>query len=217
MEDGFVITIDGPAGSGKSTIAKVVASKINFTYLDTGAMYRCVAYLSDKKDFRPAEIAQNLNFEIKNNDNTIRIYANGEDVTSEIRTNKVDNKVAKISKIKEVRKYLIKKQRDFAKKKNVILEGRDTGTVVFPNADIKFYLDASVDIRAERRYNQMNEEKDIKISKIKKDIIKRDNIDKSKKWGALKRAEDAYYIDTTNLSKKEVVGEIISYIKKYED
>src|SRR6056297_2315574 len=99
MEDGFVITIDGPAGSGKSTIAKVVASKINFTYLDTGAMYRCVAYLSDNKEKDPADIAKNLKFEIKNNSHT-KIYANGENVTSEIRSNRVDNKVAQISTIK---------------------------------------------------------------------------------------------------------------------
>lgn len=214
MESELIVTIDGPAGSGKSTISKLISKEKNLIYLDTGAMYRSVAYFVIHNDEDPIKVAKNLNFKIQTNNEKKHFIVNGLDVTKKIRKHKVDEKVADISSIKKVRKHLVKKQREFAENKRVILEGRDTGTVVFPEADLKFYLDADIETRAKRRYNQSNKEQS--LNDIKKSIIKRDQIDKNKKWGALKKPQDAIYIDTTTLSKKEVVREIISYIEEYE-
>src|SRR6056297_1142418 len=191
MESEFIITIDGPAGSGKSTIAKRLAEKIGFIYLDTGAMYRSVAYLSLKNDIDPVEVAETLDFEIISDKGKNQFIANGKDVTNYIRTHKIDEKVSKISSIRDVRKHLVKIQRKFAESRRVVIEGRDTGTVVFPNADVKIYLDASIEVRAKRRYKQKNEKKinqdSISLENIKNKIKKRDKYDKNKEWGALKK------------------------------
>ncbi len=220
MESEFIITIDGPAGSGKSTIAKRLAEKIGFIYLDTGAMYRSVAYLSLKNDIDPVEVAETLDFEIISDKGKNQFIANGKDVTNYIRTHKIDEKVSKISSIRDVRKHLVKIQRKFAESRRVVIEGRDTGTVVFPNADVKIYLDASIEVRAKRRYKQKNEKKinqdSISLENIKNKIKKRDKSDKNREWGALKKPKDAYVIDTTTLSKKEVLKEILSYLEEYE-
>ena len=211
----MVIAIDGPAGAGKGTIAKLVASKLNLVYVDTGAMYRCVALYSLRNDIvnDSNKIIDNLkNLKIKLDEND-HVYLNEEDVTDEIRSKEVTSIVSGISTIIPVREEMVNQQREMAKGLNVIMEGRDITTVVFPNADYKFYLDASVEERARRRVKQ-NEEKGIfsDYEEIKKSIEERDYNDMHKEVGALTRCDDQIYIDSTDMSIDEVVNFIIKEV-----
>lgn len=213
-----IIAIDGPAGSGKSTVAKLVAQILNLTYLDTGAMYRTATLACVRKslDFSNEEkiysVVENSNIDINYNDNKFEIYLNGENVSSDIRSPLVNTYVSKVSEILPVRQLLIKKQRQICKS-GAVIEGRDIGTVVFPDADFKFFLDADFDTRVERRYKEMLA-RNISVSReeIIKDLKTRDENDKTRRYGPLKKAEDAIYIDTTNLGIDEVVSKIISYL-----
>ena len=211
----MVIAIDGPAGAGKGTIAKLVASKLNLVYVDTGAMYRCVALYSLRNNIvnDSNKIIDNLkNIKIKLDEND-HVYLNDEDVTDEIRSKEVTSIVSGISTIIPVREEMVNQQREMAKGLNVIMEGRDITTVVFPNADYKFYLDASVEERARRRVKQ-NEEKGIfsDYEEIKKSIEERDYNDMHKEVGALTRCDDQIYIDSTDMSIDEVVNFIIEEV-----
>ncbi len=212
MRKGYIITVDGPAGAGKSTVARLVAEKASFLYLDTGAMYRSVAYLSGKNGQKFSAVAEDLVFDIISQNDAKRIIANGMDVTDKIRTPDVDFSVSAVADDMDVRKILVAKQREFARGRNVILDGRDTGTVVFPDADLKFYLDASVEVRAKRRFL---EQKDGLVSEedIAKDIIRRDHADKNRAWGALKVPHDGIIIDTGNMTIEEVADEILSHVE----
>lgn len=212
----FVVTIDGPAGAGKSTVARQVAQAVEAFYLDTGAMYRSVGLLAARDGRDPVEVARTLDFQIiYSEEGEKRILADGEDVTLKIRTPEADKEVSRVAAIKEVRMYLIEKQRLFARGRSIVLEGRDTGSVVFPDARFKFYLDASVEERARRRYLQLaRKTTPPSLEMIKANIIRRDTADKNRPWGALTVPENAVVIDTTNLSLKEVVEEILSHIKK---
>ena len=220
----MIVAIDGPAGSGKGTIAKLLEEKLGLEHIDTGAMYRCIAlYMLNKGIMLDNinEITSNLgNVEIellKENGKNI-VLLNGKDVTDEIRTEKVNNVVPEISSIPKVREVMVILQRKYAENRNIVMEGRDIGTAVFPNADIKIYLDGSVEERAKRRYKE-NIEKGINISleEVKKSIIARDKKDKTRKYGTLKIAEDAIVIDTTNLNIEQVLDKIIKIIQKEED
>ena len=213
----MIIAIDGPAGSGKGTITKLVAEKLNLTYIDSGATYRCIALAVlrnnikiDEKD-KIIALAKTLDIDFNQNGKT---YLNNEDVSNLIRTEEISSIVSPISSIIEVREILVDLQRKMAKGKNVIMEGRDITTVVFPNADYKFYLDASVEERAKRRFLQ-NKEKNINVplEEIKESIIKRDYNDMHKPVGALIKTNDQIYIDSTNMTIDEVVNTIINYIK----
>ena len=214
---GKVIAIDGPAGSGKGTIANILAKKYGYTYIDTGATYRCVALsvLRNNIDITDEEgiinLVKTLNIDF---DESGKTYLNNEDVINLIRTKEVSSIVSPISSIVKVREILVDLQRKMANNKDVVMEGRDITTVVFPNADYKFYLDASVDERANRRYIQ-NQESGINMSfdEILENIKKRDYNDMNKPVGALKRTEEQIYIDTTNLTIDEVVDKIMEYIK----
>lgn len=211
----MVIAIDGPAGAGKGTITKEVASKLNLVYIDTGAMYRCVALYSLRNNIvdNSEKIIENLkNINIRF-DEKGKTFLNDEDVSSEIRSIEVTNVVSKVSTIVKVREEMVKQQRDMAEGVNVIMEGRDITTVVFPNADFKFYLDASVEERTRRRVKQ-NEENGISSNyeEIKQSIIDRDYNDMHKEVGALIRCDDQIYIDSTNMSIDEVVDFIIKRV-----
>ena len=214
----FIVAIDGPAGSGKGTIAQIIANKLNFTNIDTGAMYRCVALYLLENNIElnnESEIINNLEkININIDENEKKVYMNDKDVTDKIRKPDVSKVVSQVSSVKEVRLKLIDLQRKMASGKNVVMEGRDITTVVFPNADIKIYLDARLDVRARRRYIEIVEKnKDIKYEDVLNNIIIRDKNDKEKEFGALKVADDAMVIDTTYLNIEQVADKIISIIK----
>lgn len=211
-----VIAIDGPSGAGKGTIAKKVASILNYTYIDTGAMYRCVSLKSLRNNISESDeesitnLLKEMNIELSNDG---KVYLDNEDVSEEIRTVEVTRRVSKISSIIELRKVMKIKQREFANNNNIVMEGRDITTEVFPNADYKFYLDASVEERAKRRYLQ-NKEKNISISleEVKKMIEERDYDDMHRPVGSLTRTEDQIYIDSSNLKIEEVIEKILSIV-----
>lgn len=213
--DNFVVTIDGPAGAGKSSVARRVAESLGAFYLDTGAMYRSVGLLAARDGRDPVDVARSLHFEIIFSETgEKRIMADGEDVTLKIRTPEADKEVSRVAAVRDVRRHLIEKQRLFARDRSIVLEGRDTGSVVFPHARYKFYLDASVEERARRRYDQLAQKSvPPSLEEIKTDIIRRDTADRNRPWGALRIPEGACVIDTTNLSLEEVVDEILSHIK----
>lgn len=216
----FIVGIDGPAGSGKGTVTKQVANKLGLINIDTGSTYRCVALesinqgvtLEDKEKI--IEIAKTITIDIKPLPEGDKIFLNGKEVTKEIRSKEVTKIVSQISSIKEVRFEMVNLQRKLAEGKDVIMEGRDICTYVFPNADVKIYLDASIEERAKRRYKE-NQEKNINMSyeEVIENIRKRDENDKSKEIGALKKAEDSIVIDTTSLTIKQVVEKVIKIIK----
>lgn len=213
---GKIIAIDGPAGSGKGTISKILANKCNLTYIDTGAMYRAIAYVTLKNNIdikeedKIVEIANNSKIEFIDG----KTYLNGEDISKQIRTMEVTKIVSPISSIVKLREILVSMQRKMADNLDVIMEGRDITTVVFPNATYKFYLDASIEERSNRRYKELKEKgADVTIDEIKENIAKRDYNDMNKPVGALKRTDDAIYIDSTNLSIDEVVEKIKNVIE----
>jgi cytidylate kinase len=211
----MIVAIDGPAGSGKTTVAKLLAQKLDIYYLDTGATYRALTYaaLEKKLDLSNAnalrELAQGLDLEIKDN----KIYLNGLDVSSTIRTPIIDRNISLVVSFPEVREVMVALQRKMASKGNFVVEGRDITTVVFPQAQYKFYLDADPSVRAERRFKELRDKRiDIDFTEVKMDLEKRDAADKNRKTGPLRISDDAICIDTTNLTIEESVGEITKYI-----
>ena len=213
----FVVAVDGPAGSGKGTVAKLISEKLGFVNIDTGATFRCIALAMIQRNIKKEEedkIKELLNYIDINMKPDGTILLNGEIVTDRIRENDVNTLVSPISVIKIVRDKLLDVQRKIAEGKNVVMEGRDIGTVVFPDADVKIYLDASPEERAKRRLKQ-NQEKGIQTSyeEVLKNIIDRDKRDSSREIAPLKQADDAIYLDSTKLSIEEVVEKITDIIK----
>ena len=215
----FIIAIDGPAGSGKGTITKRVANKIGFLRLDTGALYRCVTLevLRNNIDIKDVQkmvdIVRNMKVEFVTNEDINEldyVFLNNEDVTKTIRSNEVNNIISVISSIKEVREEMLEIQRNIAREKDTIMEGRDIGTVVFPNADLKIYLNADIEERARRRYKE-NLEKGIETTyeEVLEILKNRDKIDMEREVAPLKKANDAIEIDSTNMSIEEVVDKIV--------
>lgn len=203
----MIIAVDGPSGSGKSSISKEIAKKLNIQYLDTGAMYRLLAlYLEENSLEFSKEVLKDFN--IKQSGETF--YLNGVDVSKKIRTNDISKKASDISKIKEVREYMVNLQRKISKSHSVILDGRDISTVVFPNADFKIFLTASVEVRAKRRFLQ---DKTLSYDKILEDIKKRDYQDMNRKNSPLRIAKGATVIDTSQMTKEQVIQKIISLVK----
>jgi len=217
----FIVGIDGPAGSGKGTVTKQIANKLGLINIDTGSTYRCVALevlnqnVQLENTEKIIEISKNIDIDIVTKPEGDRIFLNGIDVSEKIRSKEVTNIVSQVSSIKEVRYEMVNLQRKLAEGKNVIMEGRDICTYVFPNADVKIYLDASVEERAKRRYKE-NQEKGINTTyeEVLENIKLRDENDKNKEVGALKLAEDSIIVDTTNLSIDEVVDKIIKIIEE---
>ena len=215
----FIVAIDGPAGTGKGTITKIISEKFNLVNIDTGAMFRCVALelinnqISQNNEEEIKRILKNIDIKLENVAGDNIVLLNGKDVTKRIRENDVNDLVSPISTIPAVREKLAELQRNVAIGKDVIMEGRDIGTVIFPNADVKIYLDASSEERARRRMKQ-NQEKGIETSyeEALKNIIDRDKRDSSREIAPLKKADDAIYIDSTSLTINEVVNEISKII-----
>ena len=213
----FVVAVDGPAGSGKGTVAKLISEKLGFVNIDTGATFRCIALAMIQEDIKKEEedkIRELLNHIDINMKPDGTVLLNAEIVTDRIRENDVNTLVSPISVIKIVRDKLLDVQRKIAEGKNVVMEGRDIGTVVFPDADVKIYLDASPEERAKRRLKQ-NQEKGIESSyeEVLQNIIDRDKRDSGREIAPLKQADDAIYLDSTPLSIEEVVEKIIDIIK----
>ncbi|MGD0335963.1 MAG: (d)CMP kinase [Candidatus Omnitrophota bacterium] len=217
----MIIAIDGPAGAGKSTIAKKVAWKLGFLYIDTGAMYRALALKAIKENVDIASTHKIISMTaratinlINDPDGTLQVMLDGKDVGSQIRQPAITKVVSDIAKIKEVRQVMVGLQRELGKRGNSVLDGRDIGTVVFPNAEKKFYLDADFAERSRRRYKELIEAgQQVTLESVQADVKNRDNIDSTREVGPLKQAEDAIYIDSTNMSIEEVVETVLRHIK----
>lgn len=217
----FVVAIDGPAGVGKGTIAKVVAEKYKFFNVDTGAMYRAISYYLIQNNIelneteKVKEALNTMKIEIEFKDDEQLLYLNGKALIKELRTPEVNNIVSQVSHIPEVRQKMVLLQRELAKERKIVMEGRDIGTNVFPNADVKIYLDATAEERANRRMRQ-NLENGIQASyeEILENIKFRDNNDKTSSVAPLKRAEDAIYIDCTELSLEQLSNKVFEIIEE---
>ena len=215
------IAIDGPAGAGKSTIARLAAKELGFIYVDTGAMYRAIALYfisndTDTDDEASLKAAlDNININIVYEEGVQHVFLNLMDVSAEIRNEKVGNVASTTSALKPVREKLLDLQRDIAAKNDVIMDGRDIGTNILPNAELKIYLTASVDVRADRRFKELKEHgENPDIEVIKKDIETRDYQDMNREIAPLQQAEDAVYLDTSDMSISEVVDKIIELAKE---
>ena len=212
----FNIAIDGPAGAGKSTIAKMVAKKLGFIYVDTGAMYRAIALYLIRNNIgadehnKIDEVLNDINITIEYDNDTQIVKLNGENVNSFIREEQVGIMTSTVSKYAPVRSKLLQLQRELAETTNVLMDGRDIGTCVLPNADLKIYLTASSKTRAERRWKELNEKGiDCDIKQIEIDIIERDNQDMNREVAPLKQADDAILLDTSDMSIQQVIDFII--------
>ena len=217
------IAIDGPAGAGKSSIAKLVAKKLSFVYVDTGAMFRTVAYyfLSQGKDPSDAEMVteecEKISISIEYKDGAQHIFLDGTDVSTEIRQEEVGKNASVVAKNQAVRNRLLALQRQMAEKQDVIMDGRDIGTVVLPDAQVKIYLTASSSVRAERRYKELVEKgESCNLKKIEEDIIARDEQDMNREIAPLKQAEDAVLVDSSYMTIEEVVDKIIEIVEKVQ-
>ena len=218
---GIVVALDGPAGSGKGTITKLVAKKLGLVNIDTGAMYRCVTLDCLNNNIKPdelekiAEILENINIQLKREGENQIVLLNGQDVSKEIRTERIDEVVAKFAAIKIVRDKITPLQQKMGENTDIIMEGRDIGTVVFPNADVKIFLDCSLEERAKRRYKQ-NIERGLNTpyEEVLSELIKRHKLETEREVAPLIQAEDAIYLDSSNLNIEEVTEETIKIIKE---
>jgi len=214
----WVITIDGPAGAGKTTASRILADRLGYRYIDTGALYRGVAYeamaagLNPDDDAALDKLCSNLNMKFVRREKGLRLMSNNIDITDQIRTPEITMFASAVSARPVVRSALLNLQRDMGKK-NVVFEGRDMGTVVFPDADIKFFLDASHKIRAFRRYKELAPKTDQPLEAVERDMKRRDINDSTRSLAPLKPAKDAIIIDSTDLSIEGVVGLMESYVR----
>ena len=216
----LLITIDGPAGAGKTTVSRALADRLGYRYIDTGALYRGVAYEVKRRGIDPENEAElqdlcrqiQLGFESKGKG--LRLYSSGVDISDYIRTPEISMLASAVSAIPIVRDYLLKVQRDIGQKKAAVFEGRDMGTVVFPEADVKFFLDASSKTRALRRYQELEAESSQSLEEVTKEMQQRDTNDSTRNLAPLKPADDAIRIDSTDLTVQKVVDLMLSHIDK---
>ena len=217
----YSVAIDGPAGAGKSTIAKLISKQMGYIYVDTGAMYRAMAVYFNQNNIDPADEAainaavDNVKITIEYKDGEQQVILNGENVTSLLRTEATGNMASKTSKYKAVRSKLVDLQRELAAAENVVMDGRDIGTVVFPHAQLKVFLTASVEERARRRFEELKVKGEtVSLEDLKKRISERDRLDETRAISPLKKANDAVLIDSTQMSIQEVTETILSLAKK---
>ncbi|MEE6076486.1 (d)CMP kinase [Avibacterium paragallinarum] len=224
MQKNLVITVDGPSGAGKGTLCYALAQKLGFALLDSGAIYRVTALAALKKqvsledEVALANLARHLDVEFLPEDNEVKIILEGEDVSRQIRTQEVAEAASKVAVFPQVRAALLQLQQSFANEKGLIADGRDMGTVVFPNAQVKLFLDASAEERAKRRYKQL-QTKGINgnFAQILAEIEERDFRDRNRSIAPLKPAEDALLLDSTELSIEEVIAQALDYIRQKVD
>ena len=216
----MIIAIDGPAASGKSTSAKLLAKKLGYLYLDTGAMYRCIAFsiLENKIDISNqdslAKFLKNFEIDLKKTNNNLSFFVNGKNVTNKIRKSDVSQKVSEVSAIPIIREYMVRIQRSFTKNNSCVMEGRDIGTVVFPNAEFKFFFIASDEVRAKRRQLELESLGEKKsLVNLMHEIKKRDKFDSERGHSPLRKAFNAIEVDTTNMTIDEQVNFMLSKIK----
>ena len=219
MSKRVVVAIDGPAGAGKSTIARRIADRMGFVYIDTGAMYRAVALWAARAGIEPSDHHKleqlAIAAEIRFTPGTSRVLLNGEDVTEAIRTPEISQAASKVSALPEVRRALVEKQRAMAESASVVMEGRDIGTVVFPAAEVKVFLDADGNVRAERRLKEMREKGQwADPSEVHRELQERDARDRGRAAAPLMQAPDAAYLDTTRLSIDEVEQAILELVRE---
>lgn len=221
MKKGLLITIDGPAGAGKSTVSRLLANKLSYTYLDTGALYRALAYrciqegLSATDEGGIANLCQRTGIVLQNEEGFLRVLADGEDVTDKIRTESISLQASAISAMPPVRAALLSIQREAGKAGGVVAEGRDMGTIVFPEADFKFFLEAGMNERIKRRHRELVIRGDaVQYQNVKKDLMMRDRQDREREIAPLKVPEGAFIVDSTHVPAEGVVETILSVIRK---
>lgn len=221
MKKGLLITIDGPAGAGKSTVSRLLANKLSYTYLDTGALYRALAYrciqegLSATDEGGIANLCQRTGIILQNEEGFLRVLADGEDVTDKIRTESISLQASAISAMPPVRAALLSIQREAGKAGGVVAEGRDMGTIVFPEADFKFFLEAGMNERIKRRHRELVIRGDaVQYQNVKKDLMMRDRQDREREIAPLKVPEGAFIVDSTHVPAEGVVETILSVIRK---
>jgi cytidylate kinase len=220
-KNGLVIAIDGPSGAGKSTAARLLAERLGYIYIDTGAMYRAIGWKTKQEGIDPADdnkladLCARSVVTIKKDNSDPRFYVDGIDVTGEIRTPEMGMMASTVSKAPAVRARLLTLQRDLGKSGGVVMDGRDIGTVVFPDADVKFFLDASATERGKRRYLELKAKGlDVDLAQITREIEERDQQDRGREIAPLKKAEDALLIDSTALNIDETIEQMVSVIQK---
>jgi len=217
----MIIAIDGPAGAGKSTVSRILAQRLGFLYIDTGAMYRALTLKSIENKIGVEDAAALTNMArhssidlVTGSDGSLKVFLDGRDVSLEIREPRITRLVSDVAKIKEVRQIMVELQRKLGRQKDSVLDGRDIGTVVFPDADKKFYIDAEFLIRVNRRYKELKVVNQNIIEKdVESDLRNRDTIDSTREIAPLKKAEDAILVDTTDLTIDEVVDKVFSQVR----
>jgi len=215
----MIIAIDGPAGAGKSTVAKKVAERLGFTYINTGAMYRAITWkalingISSSDEDSLVKLAEDSSISFMNNGS--RILLDNTDVTNQIRTPEIDRSISAVVKLPRLREIMVRQQRELGRS-DVVSEGRDLTTVVFPHADVKIYLDASIDERAKRRQAELKEKGyNLSLEQVKDDTARRDESDKTRDYGPLKIADDAIIIDTTDMTIDQVIEKVLDTVKLF--
>ena len=217
----MIIAIDGPAGAGKSTVAKILAKRLGFLYIDTGSMYRALTLkvldqgIAINDQARIIQLANQIKIDLRNNpDGPLTVLLDGVDVSLAIRQPRITQFVSDVAKIKDVRTVLVKMQREFGQKKDCVLDGRDIGTVVFPQAEKKFFIDASAQERVNRRFKELEGlDQSVIKNDVARDLANRDQIDSTREASPLRQAPDAIYIDTSDLSIEQVVDKLFNYCK----